>query len=109
MDCPLCHARNPASAARCLGCGTPLPADLATLTPPSQNPPETPGADSAKDWSSAVTLTDLERDSRSKGRLQPGAVIASRYEIRQCLGIGGMGSVYKARDRELDRFVAIKV
>jgi len=41
--------------------------------------------------------------------VKPGDVLAGRYELEELVGTGGMSSVFRARDRVLDRLVALKV
>ena len=54
------------------------------------------------------------RDSREAessvdgGNLRSGETFAQRYEIIAVLGRGGMGTVYRAKDRELEEEVAVK-
>lgn len=50
-----------------------------------------------------IATTDTDTDT-----LEPGALLAARYEIQSVVGRGGMGVVYRAHDRELDEAVAIK-
>ena len=42
-------------------------------------------------------------------QLQHGSVLAGRYEVRACIGIGGMGAVYRCFDRNRNEEIAIKV
>jgi serine/threonine protein kinase len=53
------------------------------------------------------TAEDALRDL-SALELPPGSVISGRYEIMDELGRGGMGQVFRVKDRDLDEVVALK-
>ena len=56
-----------------------------------------------------VTVPTAIREAGGGGdQLRPGAVFAGRYDVKEILGVGGMGVVYRAFDRELQEPVAIK-
>jgi serine/threonine-protein kinase len=66
-------------------------------------------ASGAAPTQSIVTVPTAIRDAGGGGdQLRPGAVFAGRYEVKEILGAGGMGVVYRAFDRELQEPVAIK-
>ncbi|HXI04009.1 MAG TPA: serine/threonine-protein kinase, partial [Candidatus Saccharimonadales bacterium] len=61
--------------------------------------------DPSRRYRNASLLVD---DFKASG-IVPGVMVADRYEVVREVGIGGMGRVYQAVDRDLEEVVAIKV
>ncbi|NIM91454.1 MAG: protein kinase [Candidatus Aminicenantes bacterium] len=85
MKCSKCHSDNPETSRFCAECGTQLP--------PSEK----------------VSISPTETLQTPISELTRGSLFASRYEIIEKLGKGGMGKVYRVFDKKIDEEVALKL
>jgi len=85
MNCPKCRFENPEDTHYCGKCGARL-------------------AGSSKDFASPTeTLQAPKKD------LTTGSTFASRFQVIEEVGKGGMGKVYKVFDKEIEEKVALKL
>jgi Protein kinase domain len=57
----------------------------------------------------AASVGSVDSEATTPLDLRVGKTIGDRYQLASCLGQGGFGAVYRARDTLLDRQVAIKL
>ena len=85
MNCPKCRFENPADTLYCGKCGARLVGSSTDLASPTE------------------TLQVPKKE------LTTGSSFASRYQVIEEVGKGGMGRVYKVFDKEIEEKVALKL
>jgi len=85
MKCSECHFINPEGSSYCGKCATPLPSLEEVSDSPTRSRETTPD------------------------KLIRGTTFASRYEIIEELGEGGMGKVFRVEDKKIHEEIALKV
>src|SRR5262249_43816672 len=83
--------------------------DLPTPGPSCATPVEVVGSAAEVVGPACGSTFRLERESTASWGLRGDQRRLGRFELIEAVGVGAFGTVYKARDPQLDRVVAIKV
>ncbi len=97
LSCPFCGTALRPGARHCPNCGKKLPVPAGEMA----------GATVAAS-SGATAQMPVQPAGGPPSVLQVGAIVADRYGLESILGEGGMGRVWKAFDRHLNKYVVIK-